>query len=269
MGRMGTAILRLASAQKKVFDVRLAMESERHTAVGRNVNSANPELASYNSMIVKSAPHAEWGEIDVLIDFTAPEATLEHAKLCAKHGAAMVIGTTGLKKEQIGSIRAAAKRVPIVMASNMSVGANLVFALAAEAARVLSDEYDIEIVEAHHRHKKDAPSGTAKTLAESIAGAKGWDLESCAVYGRLGISGERPVRQIGIHAVRAGEIIGEHTAYFSGPGETIEIKHHAASRDAFAQGALVAAQFAAKRNKNRKGKGLFNMQDVLGMTGKR
>lgn len=261
MGRMGSSILRLASQNKKVFTPALAIESSRHAGVGRNVGEVNPELAGLNRMIVKTASHADWKSLDALIDFTAPAATLEHAKLCAKNGVAMVIGTTGFTKAEAAQIRTAAARVPIVMASNMSVGANLLFALAAQAARVLSDDYDIEIVEAHHRHKKDAPSGTAKTLAESIAAAKKWDLESCAVYGREGMTGERPRRQIGIHAVRAGEIIGEHTAYYSGPGETIELKHHAASRDAFARGALVAAQFVVKKKK-----GLFNMQDVLGMT---
>lgn len=261
MGRMGSSILRIASQNKKVYAPVLALESPRHRGVGRNVGEVNPELLALDSMIVKTAAHADWKGLDVLIDFTAPEATLEHVKLCAKNGVAMVIGTTGFKKEEAARVRSAAARIPIVMASNMSVGANLLFALAAQAARVLSDDYDIEIVEAHHRHKKDAPSGTAKTLAESIAAAKKWNLETCAVYGRQGMTGERPKGQIGIHAVRAGEIIGEHTAYYSGPGETIELKHHAASRDAFARGALVAAQFAAKKRK-----GLFSMQDVLGIS---
>lgn len=262
MGRMGSSILRLAAQNKKVFTPVLALESPGHSGVGRNVGEANSLLVGLGlgHMIVKSAPHADWTALDALIDFTAPEATVEHARLCAKNGVALVIGTTGLKKQDVARIEKAAQQIPIVMASNMSVGANLLFALAAEAARVLSSEYDIEIVEAHHRHKKDAPSGTAKSLAESIAAAKGWKLEACAVYGRHGMTGERPKNQIGIHAVRAGEIIGEHTAYYSGPGETIELKHHAASRDAFARGALVAAQFVV-----RKKKGLFNMQDVLGM----
>lgn len=260
MGRMGSSILRLASQDKKVFAPVLALESARHKGIGRNAGEVNPELCGLHSVVVKTAAHADWKHLDVLIDFTMPAATLEHAALCAKHGVAMVIGTTGFTKAETTRIQAASKRIAIVKASNMSVGANLLFALAAQAARVLNDDYDIEIVEAHHRHKKDAPSGTAKTLAESIAAAKKWNLETCAVYGREGMTGERPKRQIGIHAVRAGEIIGEHTAYYSGPGETIELKHHASSRDAFARGALVAAQFAAKRRK-----GLFNMQDVLGM----
>ncbi len=263
MGRMGSSILKLAAQNKKVFTPTLALESSGHNGVGRNVSEANAFLVGVGlgQMIVKSAPHADWTQLDALIDFTAPEATVEHAKLCAKNGVALVIGTTGLKKAEVARIHEASAKIPIVMASNMSVGANLLFALAAQAAKVLSSEYDIEIVEAHHRHKKDAPSGTALSLAESIAAAKGWKLESCAVYGRHGITGERPKDKIGIHAVRAGEIIGEHTAYFSGPGETIELKHHAASREAFARGALVAAQFVVKKKK-----GLFNMQDVLGMT---
>lgn len=263
VGRMGSAILRLASQNKNVFVPTLALETPRHAGIGRNVAEVSAgltELRNLSSMIVKTAEHTSWNGLDVLIDFTAPAATVHHAKLCAKNGVAMVIGTTGFTKAEVAQVRAASTKVPIVMASNMSVGANLLFALAAQAARVLSDDYDIEIVEAHHRHKKDAPSGTAKTLAESIASAKSWDLDTCAVYGREGMTGERPKKQIGIHAVRAGEIIGEHTAYYSGPGETIELKHHASSRDAFARGALVAAQFVVKKKK-----GIYSMQDVLGM----
>lgn len=264
MGRMGSSILRLAGQNKKRFAPTLALESDRHAGVGRGLGEINPALTNLGSMVVQTADRAKWSALDVLIDFTAPAATVHHATLCAKHGVAMVIGTTGFAKAEIARVRAASARVPVVMSSNMSVGANLLFGLAAQAAKVLSDEYDIEIVEAHHRHKKDAPSGTAKTLAESIAAAKGWNLEACAVYGREGMTGERPKKQIGIHAVRAGEIIGEHTAYYSGPGETIELKHHASSRDAFARGALVAAEFAAgKKN------GIYTMQDVLGMSQKK
>ena len=192
------------------------------------------------------------------IDFTTPEATLNLISLAKKTKTPVVVGTTGFSKSDRRKIENASKTMPILVAPNMSVGANLIFALASQAASLLGEDYDVEITEAHHRHKKDAPSGTARRLAEVIALARGWNLDQVAVYGRHGITGKRPRRQIGIHVIRAGEIIGEHSVIFSGPGETVEIRHHAGSRDAFAEGALVAAQFLVKKRK-----GLYNMQHVL------
>ena len=257
LGRMGKAIIRLAS-QNREFDLKAAMEREDHAALsqplGDHLEGANLE----RPLAVTSPEKTAFKTLDVVIDFTTPAATLKHVGLARMTKTAMVIGTTGFSPSQRKKIEAASKQIPILIAPNMSVGANLIFALASQAASLLSDDYDIEITEAHHRHKKDAPSGTAKRLAEIIARAKGWNLDKVAVYGRRGVTGKRPKRQIGIHVIRAGEIIGEHTAIFSGPGETIEIRHHAGSRDAFAEGALVAAQFIAKKRK-----GLFGMEDVL------
>jgi 4-hydroxy-tetrahydrodipicolinate reductase len=197
---------------------------------------------------------------DVLIDFTRPEGTLEHARMCAELGVRMVIGTTGFTEAQKAEIAAAAKRVAIVMAPNMSVGVNVVLKLLDTAARALAQGYDIEIVEAHHRHKVDAPSGTALKMGEVIAEALGRDLKSCAVYGREGVTGERDPSTIGFATVRGGDIVGDHTVLFAGIGERIEIAHKSSSRATYAQGSLRAARFLAGRTS-----GLFGMDDVLGL----
>lgn len=197
-------------------------------------------------------------DFDVLIDFTSPEATMNHLAFCRSKHKAMVIGTTGLSSDQQQAIQAAAADMPIVVAPNMSVGVNLCLKLLEEAARVLGDEVDIEISEAHHRYKKDAPSGTALKMGSVIADALGRDLEKCAVYGRQGMSDERDRSTIGFATVRAGDIVGDHTVTFAGLGERVEITHKASSRMTFASGAVRAAQWvAAKEN------GLYSMQDVL------
>lgn len=196
---------------------------------------------------------------DVVIDFTAPEATAAHAAICARHGVALVIGTTGLSAEQRQAISDASGRVPVVLSPNMSVGVNLLFRLADEAARVLGDDYDVEILEAHHRHKKDAPSGTAMRLAEVLAGALGRDLDKEAVYERRGAIGPRTQREIGIQTLRGGDVVGDHTVFFMADGERVELTHKASSRDAFATGAVRAALWVHGR-----GPGLYDMQDVLG-----
>jgi len=196
---------------------------------------------------------------DAVIDFTTPEATLAHARICAARGTALVVGTTGLAPEQKAELAAHAQKIPLVFAPNMSVGVNLLFNLAALAARTLGDAYDVEIVEAHHKHKKDAPSGTALRLAEVVAEALGRDLDQVANYGRHGNIGARPATEIGIQTVRGGDVVGEHTLYFLGEGERIELTHRASSRGAFARGAVRAAIWAAGR-----APGLYDMQDVLG-----
>lgn len=196
---------------------------------------------------------------DAVIDFTSAEATLAHARICAARGTALVVGTTGLSPEQKAELASHAQAIPLVFAPNMSVGVNLLFRLAAEAAQVLGDAYDVEIVEAHHKHKKDAPSGTALRLAEVVAEALGRDLGQVANYGRHGNVGARPATEIGIQTVRGGDVVGEHTLYFLGEGERIELTHRASSRGAFARGAVRAAIWAAGR-----GPGLYDMQDVLG-----
>lgn len=197
---------------------------------------------------------------DCLIDFTRPEGTLAHLEICRRRGVHMVIGTTGLTTEQKLTVQDAARDIPIVFAPNMAVGVNLVFKLLDTAAHVLSEGYDVEIVEAHHRHKVDAPSGTALRMGEVVADALGRSLADCAVYGREGHTGERPANQIGFATVRGGDIVGDHTVLFAGTGERVEISHKAASRMPYALGALRAARFLKGRSK-----GLFDMQDVLGL----
>jgi 4-hydroxy-tetrahydrodipicolinate reductase len=197
---------------------------------------------------------------DCLIDFTRPEGTLKHLEICRRHKVHAVIGTTGMSADQKQAILDAARDIPIVFAPNMAVGVNLVFKLLDTAARILNEGYDVEIVEAHHRHKVDAPSGTALRMGEVVAAALGRSLEECAVYGREGHTGERPTSQIGFATVRGGDIVGDHTVLFAGTGERVEISHKAASRMPYALGSLRAARFL-----NGKPNGLFDMQDVLGL----
>ena len=197
---------------------------------------------------------------DVLIDFTAPAATLAHLALCRALGKRMVIGTTGLDAEARASIAAAGQEIGIVFAPNMSIGVNLCFKLLDIAARVLGDEVDIEIIEAHHRHKVDAPSGTALRMGEVVAAALGRDLTDCAVYGRQGHTGARERRTIGFETIRAGDVVGEHSVWFAADGERVEIAHKASSRMTFAKGAARAARWIGAR-----GPGVYDMQDVLGL----
>jgi 4-hydroxy-tetrahydrodipicolinate reductase len=199
-------------------------------------------------------------DTDVLIDFTRPDASLHHLEICRKHGVNVVLGTTGLNAQQKAQLGAAAQEIGIVFAPNMSVGVNVVFKLLETASRVLAQGYDIEIIEAHHRHKVDAPSGTALGMGEVIARTLGRDLSQCAVYGREGHTGERDPSTIGFATVRGGDIVGDHTVLYAGTGERIEITHKASSRATFAMGALRAARFL-KANKA----GLYDMQDVLGL----
>ncbi|MFD1710268.1 4-hydroxy-tetrahydrodipicolinate reductase [Ottowia sp. GY511] len=196
----------------------------------------------------------------VLIDFTRPEATMAHLAACQKNGVGLVIGTTGFSDEQKADITAAAKDIPVVFAPNMSVGVNVTFKLLEMAAKALSTGYDIEVIEAHHRHKVDAPSGTALKMGEVIAEALGRDLKDCAVYERFGHTGERDPSTIGFATIRGGDIVGDHTVLFAGTGERIEISHKSSNRQGYAQGALRAARFLAdKRN------GLYDMYDVLNL----
>ena len=196
----------------------------------------------------------------VLIDFTRPEATLAHLAVCQRLGVAMVIGTTGFTDAQKAAIAAAARDIAIVMAPNMSVGVNVTLKLLEMAARALSTGYDIEVIEAHHRHKVDAPSGTALRMGEVIAAALGRDLNDCAVYERVGHTGERDPSSIGFATIRGGDIVGDHTVLFAGTGERVEIRHQATSRANFAQGSLRAARFLASR-----ATGLYGMDAVLGL----
>ena len=195
-----------------------------------------------------------------LIDFTRPEGTLAHVRECAQRGIKVVIGTTGFSDAQKAEIAEAAKQTAIVMAPNMSVGVNVTFKLLEMAAKALSTGYDIEVIEAHHRHKVDAPSGTALKMGEVIADALGRDLKDCAVYAREGVTGERDPSSIGFATIRGGDIVGDHTVLFAGTGERIEISHKASSRAGYAQGSLRAVRFLADKRT-----GLFSMFDVLGL----
>ncbi len=255
-GRMGRALLEAVAGAP---DMRLAAALEREGSawVGRDAG----ELVNAGIGVKIGADlDAALAGATALIDFTRPEATLAHLDACRRHGVAMVIGTTGFDAAGREAIAAAARDIAIVFAPNMSVGVNLVFKLLDLAARVLDEGYDIEIIEAHHRHKVDAPSGTALRMGEVIAAALGRDLGQCAVYGREGVTGERRPETIGFATVRGGDIVGDHTALFATLGERVEISHKASSRMTFALGALRAARFLAGRPS-----GLFDMQDVLGL----
>lgn len=220
------------------------------------------ELAGVGRMGVTVAGSLEdvADDFDVLIDFTFPDLTLENLAFCQRHGKRMVIGTTGLTDAERQQLAQAAESVPVVFAPNMSVGVNVALNLLRTAASVLGDDYDVEIIETHHRHKKDAPSGTALRMGEVVADALGRDLKECAVYGREGFTGERSRTEIGFETIRGGDVVGDHTVLFAGIGERIEISHKASSRMTFAKGAVRAALWLAE-----KPAGLYDMQDVLAL----
>ena len=199
-------------------------------------------------------------DAEYLIDFTRPEGTMLHLAACTTHGVKMIIGTTGLSPDQIAQIKVASAKIAIVFAPNMSVGVNVTLKLLEVAAKMLDTGYDIEIIEAHHRHKVDAPSGTALKMGEVIAGALGQSLKDVAVYAREGHTGERKPGSIGFATIRGGDIVGDHTVLFAGEGERIEISHKSSSRQSYAQGSIRAARFLEKKTA-----GLFDMQDVLGL----
>lgn len=256
-GRMGS---RITALSKDYRDLKLAGATERkgHDAVGKDIGLIAG--IGETGIILTDDLENIIARCDVVIDFTRTDSSIEHLKLASSKGKAMVIGTTGFSKDQIREIGSLAKNVPVILAPNMSVGVNLLLKVLQDVARVLGDEYDIEIVEAHHRLKKDAPSGTALKMAQVIADAVNRNLDEVAVYARKGLIGERTKKEIGIQTVRAGDIVGEHTVLFGGLGERIEITHKASSRDTFARGALKAALWVHDRPA-----GLYDMQDVLGL----
>ncbi len=256
MGRMGQAILHLAG-KNAAFSVRGALESSSHPLLGQSMGAllSIPHL----SIPLTARPEEALKSAKVLVTFTNPEATLTHIGACVRLRKGMVIGTTGFNPGQLKKIQSAAKKIPIVLSPNMSVGVNLLLVFTALMSKKL-ETYDLEIVEAHHSMKKDAPSGTALKIAEVAAAARGVSLDKVAVYGRQGFTGQRKKGTIGIHAVRGGDVIGEHTVEFMTDGEHVGLFHKATSRDAFASGALLAAQFVAGKKT-----GLFSMKDVLGL----
>ncbi len=254
-GRMGRAIVQAAQTNELV-DVVAAIEKSGSDCIGVDVG----ELAGIGALGVAVTDSLGSADYEVLIDFTNPGASVGHAEFCAGTGRRMVIGTTGLEPKDRQRIARASEHVAVVLAPNMSVGVNLCFRLAELAAQTLGGDVDVEILEAHHRHKVDAPSGTALRLGELVAAARGRDLDQCAVYARHGRTGARDRDAIGFATVRAGDIVGEHTVLFAAEGERVEITHRASSRMTFAAGAVRAAVWVAKQER-----GMFDMQDVLGL----
>jgi 4-hydroxy-tetrahydrodipicolinate reductase len=256
-GRMGSRIITLSKGLDN-FTLTGAMERRDHEHLGRDIGdvigigTTGVHITDSIAELIERA--------DVLIDFSSPSATIACLKSLSGNPVPVVIGTTGFSRDEADHIKLYAQNTPCVFAPNMSVGVNLLLKVLADIAKVTGDDYDVEIVEAHHRLKKDAPSGTAMKMAQVLAAALNRDLEDTAVYARHGLIGERTQKEIGIQTVRAGDIVGEHTVLFGGLGERIEITHKASSRDTFARGALKAAQWVYKQTP-----GLYDMQDVLGL----
>jgi 4-hydroxy-tetrahydrodipicolinate reductase len=256
-GRMGRSLIQAVS-ESEGLSLGAATERSGSPLLGRDAG----ELAGIEPLGVALVEDLQSviDRFDVLIDFTAPAATLAHLEICRRSGKRMVIGTTGFSETEKQQLAEAANEIAIVFAPNMSVGVNLCFKLLETAARVLGDEADVEIIEAHHRHKVDAPSGTALRMGEVIAETLGRDLKQCAVYGREGRTGPRDRMTLGFETIRAGDVVGEHSVWFAMEGERVEIAHKASSRMNFANGAARAAGWIANREK-----GLCDMQDVLGL----
>lgn len=256
-GRMGKTILQLAYHDPEI-QIAGCFEHAQHPSIGHDAG----ELIGAPALNVPVYPDlrecAQSG--NVLIDFTHPEAVPDHLEISLRSGQGMVIGTTGLNPAFIAKLKTASKKIPIVQAPNMSIGVNLLLRVASLVGGLLDDRYDIEIVEEHHKHKKDSPSGTALELARVLAKARKIDFETGVVYGRKGLTGERKKGTIGIHAVRGGDVIGNHQVSFMAEGERLELIHKASSREAFGAGALYAAKFIAKKKF-----GFYNMQQVLGL----
>ncbi len=256
-GKMGG---RITALTKEYTDLKLvgAFERKGHEAVGKDIG----EIVGLGKINIPL--HESLNDIieiaDVVVSFTSPEASLEHLSIAAQKKKAVVIGTTGFSKDALQSIKNISQDVPIVLAPNMSIGVNLLFKILKDIAKVLGDDFDIEIIESHHRLKKDAPSGTAIKMAQVIAESINRNLDDVAVYSRKGMIGERTKKEIGIQTVRAGDIVGEHTILFGGLGERIEVTHRASSRDTFARGALKAAIWI-----HNKPAGIYDMMDVLGL----
>ena len=255
-GRMGKMLIEVITGSP---DMVLTGALDVLGASGLGVDAA-AFLGKPCGVTIVAEPEQALAGAACLIDFTRPEGSLRHLAYCAEHGIKMVIGTTGFDEAGKAAIAAAATRTAIVFAPNMSVGVNVTLKLLELAARSLSEGYDIEIIEAHHRHKVDAPSGTALKMGEVIAGALGRDLKQCAVMAREGVTGERDPSSIGFATIRGGDIVGDHTVLFAGIGERIEISHKSSSRMTYAHGALRAARFLAD-----KANGLYDMQDVLAL----
>ncbi len=268
-GRMGA---RIVSALRVEPDLVVAGATERagssHLGQDAGVVAGGgplgvPLVGSLEAALARgagAAGSAAANAADVVIDFTAPEASLQHAAVCAQRGVALVVGTTGFSAQAKAELAGRAAKIPILLAPNMSVGVNVLFRLVERAARALGNDYECEIVEMHHRMKRDAPSGTALRLAEVAAEGLGLDLRAAAIYERHGDTGARKPRTIGLQTLRGGDVVGDHTVYFLADGERLELTHRATSRDNFARGAVRAARWLASRSP-----GLYDMQDALGL----
>ena len=254
-GKMGSKVARLIHQNE---DMKLAgiIESPSHPQKEKDWGIAVG--LGESGIIVKDNLEEIIQNADQIVEFTNPQVSLKHLEIVSKYKKAMIMGTTGFSSEEIKKINKLAQGIPFLLSPNMSLGVNLLFKLAAETATALNDDYDIEIVEAHHRFKKDAPSGTAKKLAQEIAKAKGVNLDEVAIYGREGIIGERKRGEIGIHSIRSGDITGEHTVMFTALGERLELTHKAHSRDTFAYGTIQAIKFMEAKSAD-----FYNMKDVL------
>ncbi len=255
-GRMGHALLESVFADAELV-LHGAIDRPDSPQIGRD---AGELFGKVSGVKISHDVAAALVGADVLVDFTRPEPSLQYLAACRQAGVKLVIGTTGFSTEQKQQIESASSDIGIVFAPNMSVGVTLLINLVQSAAKVLAEGYDVEIIEAHHRHKVDAPSGTALRLGEAAASALGRDLETCAVYGREGVTGERDPNTIGFATVRGGDVVGDHTVLFAGIGERVELTHKASSRATFALGALRAAKFLEGRKA-----GLYDMRDVLGL----
>lgn len=254
-GKMASLIAQQVYQEDKLQLVGI-VEFCKHPAIGKDwgivtgIGKTNIKIEGDLESII--------GQCDIVVDFTNPEATMEHLAICSKNKKAMVVGTTGLSKIQVEKIEKLSEDIAIVLSPNMALGVNLLFELVRKVSGILDDQYDIEIIETHHRYKKDAPSGTAMKIAEIIAQEKNIDLEKMAVYGRSGNVGQRKKGEIGIHAIRAGNINGEHTIIFNSSGERLELTHKAYSKKAFSEGTIKAILFILNYQK-----GLFSMREVL------
>ena len=257
-GRMGKALIEAVS-QVEGLQLSAAIERPDSSLIG--VDAGELAGVGSNNIPVSGSLKDIADQFDILIDFSTPAATADNAALCAEYGNKMVVGTTGFNEQQLQQVKQASETTAVCMASNYATGVNLCFKLAELAAKVLGDEVDIEISETHHRYKVDAPSGTALSLGESVAGALGRNLKEVAVYGREGQIGARDRQTIGFATQRAGDVVGDHSVLFAAEGERVEITHKASSRMAFARGALRAATWL-----NTKQSGLFSMQDVLDLS---
>lgn len=255
-GRMGHVLLESVFADDDL-SLHGAIDREHSLSIGRD---AGEFFGKKTHIIITDDAASALDGADVLIDFTRPEASLRYLGMCLQKGVKLVIGTTGFSTDEKALIEAASKKISIVFAPNMSVGVTLLINLVQAAAKVLNSGYDIEVIEAHHRHKVDAPSGTALRLGQAAADALGRDLDACAVYGREGVTGERDESTIGFATVRGGDVVGDHTVLFAGIGERVELTHKASSRATFALGALRAGKFLKDKTT-----GLYDMQDVLNL----